>query len=253
MKNFTPKSYYVIGFTNVYYTLWNVTQSVRYSHPENFPYIMETFQYLQNLSQDESTALQKAADFGKLNNKEVIEDFSLRGESSWFERKLSAKYLPDNVFTFGKLYMQEISTCDDIWQLNRARTEEVGETRQQYAHDRLIELNAIELYNNEWMLSSEVKKIKSQAEYDAKAFNHYFSNGERIELNVELIKNFVFEGFYGPTWIYVFQDERGRIVTYKGSKCFGRLEGTIKIKGTIKHDQYKDRPQTLIQRVKVLN
>jgi hypothetical protein len=257
MKNFTPKSYYVVGFTNVYYTLWNVTQSIRYSNSttgEVFPYIVENFTYIQNLSTNELSALQKASELGELNNKEVIEEFTLRGEKSFFERKLSPKYLPDNVFTFGKLYMQDITTCDDVWQLNRARTKEIGETRQQLAHSRLIELNAIQLYNNEWILSTEIQKIKDNAAYEANAFKHYLTDGKRVELNVKLIKNISYDGFYGTTWIYVFQDDNNQIFTYKGTSTFNiDKDNYTKIKGTIKHASYKDKPQTIIQRIKVIN
>lgn len=84
--------------------------------------------------------------------------------------------------------------------------------------------------------------------------------GERLVLNLKLIRCIPHEGNYGTTYIQGFQDEAGNDFTWFGSSPlrYGEEKGynpvsvgdTVTVKGSVKeHSVYKGRKQTILARV----
>lgn len=144
-----------LGFTNHYYTLWNVVTSIRYGRGEVVNGVFNgerwqvtSYNYIQNLSMDFDAAVEKITTIAGDNKWE--EDLSLRGEHGSFERtKRMIESMADWQFTFGKLTSCDIRVSTDVWQLTRAMNEEVGGRRRAYARRRLLELG--ELVRYEWV------------------------------------------------------------------------------------------------------
>lgn len=89
---------------------------------------------------------------------------------------------------------------------------------------------------------------------EAPKVGHFYTDKKRCDFELELHKEFSFDGFYGTTYVQQFKDDKGQLLTYKGSSPLNLEIGeSIKIKATIKHDFYGGQPQTYIQRLKELS
>ena len=96
---------------------------------------------------------------------------------------------------------------------------------------------------------------------DVKESNYIGSIGEKIEINVELIKQawYVINSYKGygteTVWVYTFADENGNNLVWKTSSYPEIEEGKKYIlKGTIKdHNEYKNIKQTIMNRCKFVN
>lgn len=92
----------VIGFTNVYYTLWVVTFFAK----------VENVRYLQNLSVDFGAAQKKAADMLK-PGEELEIDLDLKGESGYnFFRPLAAKRYAPELLAFSRFAGRDMRTIN---------------------------------------------------------------------------------------------------------------------------------------------
>lgn len=187
-----------IGFTTVFYTLWEVNT---YNVLERGKWITRTeHQYFRNLSRDLDAAKAKVAALGAEVQYDV--NLGLRG-ASWFvidvpiEEK-EVKAAKDYTFTFGRMKGQDIRTAGDyitegraifdegvnagtiavydytigqrnaqddkgwkdvVWQLNRAMKSESTSRRRVYARRRLIDLG--ELVRRDWMEKVPVQETIS--------------------------------------------------------------------------------------------
>jgi hypothetical protein len=156
-----------IGFTEVYYTLWEVWEPVKEPVYHNGVLIgTNTFQehfYIQNLSKDFEAAQAKL----KSKGYEFKVDLELRG-SSYFRRltasdiKNREDYYGHDCFSFGRMEGTKFSEATDKWQLWRAYSEEKSARRRTCARRRLIELGALVKYN--WL--QEVWKPLNDDQYD---------------------------------------------------------------------------------------
>lgn len=105
-----------IGFSNKYFTLWNVDTRTEYQNAGGvfLPYQKTYFNYLKNLAMDEKTAKTKAI----LEGVEQFDvDHDLRGKSRSFvtDRAMFSKMPTDKspFFEFGKYAGQKITEIND--------------------------------------------------------------------------------------------------------------------------------------------
>lgn len=241
-----------IGFTNEYFTLWNVSEV--YKVPINAYQWREQqdFVYVQNLSKTLEGA--KAKLQGEFNV-----DLELRGSSTFTRSSEILDSFEVWQFTFGKLIGSDIRTCNDVWQLNRAMNDERGEERKELAKQRLIELGEVIQFDGKWISKETLEFHKEQKRKSELKNGHFFADGEKVELIVELEENFSFDTQFGTCFINVFRDANGRLFKYKGSNppdlyINGEYNpnATYKFKATVKHSEYNGQKETLIQRIKII-
>lgn len=143
-----------MSFANHFYTLWNVWETEDWDRARNIPYIITHYAYCQNLSMNKEEAVKKITAMAAEHSWE--EDLSLKGGSRYYtKRRIAALDLWK--FTFGKLTGQDMRISNDVWQLNRALSEEANGRRRVYARRRLIELG--EMVKYAWQeRSKEIKE-----------------------------------------------------------------------------------------------
>mgnify|MGYP003605985961 FL=1 len=147
-----------IGFSNKYFTLWEVTTTTEFKNFDGLrlPYQKTYFHYLQNLSMDEKEAKRKAI-FKGVENFEI--DFDLYGRNASFSKRqeLFSKIPSDKsfFFEFGRLKGQKIQDCNDFdylfWYFQ--------ETQNEPSKNRLIE-NGFEEIDGQVVHAEHAKKIK---------------------------------------------------------------------------------------------
>lgn len=244
-----------IGFTTEFYTLWEVaepvTEPVYHGDLQVGSVTRQSVTYLQNLSKD----LDKAK--GKLAGEYSI-DLELRGHSS-FSRVLDSNiknredYYPHDCFSFGRMEGMPFAECTDLWQLDRAMTDEKSDVRKENARNRLEELGAIVLFQGEWMHPDEVEKKQHQAYVDSLAKGHNFTNGEKVELEIKRISHFHFNGAYGTTYVEVYATKCGKLVSYMGGSPVAIEDEFVKVTATIKHaTTHENENVTRLLRIKIL-
>lgn len=181
----------VIGFTEVYYTLWEVGEVYQeqiYSMGMVVGSVSkQQVTYIKNLSMD----FEKAK--AKLAGQTFDIDLELRGHSS-FTRVTGTEWIdwethfPQDVFSFGKMQGVPFAEATDLWQLNRAWREEKSARRRANARRRLIELGEVVRYA--W--TEKVTRFKNK--YD-NIYRHKDTN-EVINLGSESILESKYAGEY---------------------------------------------------------
>lgn len=246
-----------LGFTNIYYTLWNVEDPIE---KNNFlcqsVQMVQTCSYIQNLSMDYSKALEKIKKRAGSDKFEI--DLDLKGEYS-FERVVSERSMYQEwQFTFGKLAGNDIRTCEDVWQLNRAVKEEKGERRKVYARRRLIELG--ELVRNPYRSESdgcyirpERLKYLQEKSVGEQVTGHYYTDGERVTIALKRVNGFYYKSVYGNVYIEIYETVDGKPIKYKGSSPLDIGDEFITVIGTVEHGEYKGLPETRLKRMKMAN
>lgn len=227
-----------IGFANQYYTLWNVTKTKVAINP--FQVIERShFTYIQNLSKD----LEKAKE--KISGDFVL-DLELRGDvREFYTDGEPSQEIPESVFKFGKYIYQDITSCKDFdyvkWYYS--------ETDNEFALEVLLK-NGFELVDG---ILYDLDDAEKQKHYLSLKRGHLFENKKRVELKIKTIKAFGFEGYYGYTFIRVYETECGKEVKYMGSNppeiSYEVFEA---VKATIKHDNYNGVDETKLQRISLL-
>jgi len=167
-----------IGFTNVYYTLWNIESEIVY-YPNGYKdsngngsfsnYQKITYTYLQNLSKDEDKALLKAKLKGCTN---LIVDKDLFGRNESFSKQIKLySNLTKNLspfFEFGKYFDKKIYQISDIEYIYWYYTQ----TENRYCKKILLENGYIEYDSN---LISDIEYLKiSEKEKEKKKTNDFY-------------------------------------------------------------------------------
>lgn len=148
-----------IGFTEKYFTLWEVSEPYLKYVNEFEAYEKIDYCFIQNLSLQKDKAIEKA----KSMNCETSEvDYDLKGQKSWCWTS-PLKFIGEEYqFPYGKLLGQDIRTCNDTWQLNRI-------SNNKYARLRLLELGYVEVENIDGILvivtPEESQNIKESIDY----------------------------------------------------------------------------------------
>lgn len=266
-----------LGFTNKFYTLWNVTSEIRYGSGQviDGKFTGECWkethnQFYKNLAMDYDTAVERIKEYaGEL---EWVENLDLRGtngsfRTSEFIGERTVNKLEQYQFSFGKLYGADIREANDVWQLERAMRDENGPRRKAYARRRLIELG--ELIRYDWMdkiyditSSEEMCWIPIKRKYATprqiakfnvdKLGGLFYNNGEKVTLNVKEIVAFQFDGKFGTTYVRKYITDDNKVVEYMGGNPLDiSKEEFTAIKATIKHDNYNGGCTKLL-RIKII-
>jgi len=107
------KTYRRIGFAGTYYTLWDICAYISYGY-DQLPYQTIDYNYIQNLSTDETKAVEKAKLMGATD---LIPDDELFGRNrSWKRQTKLFSEIPKSksfFFEFGKNRGNKIMDCDD--------------------------------------------------------------------------------------------------------------------------------------------
>jgi hypothetical protein len=228
----------VIGFAEQFYTLWEVEKTK--VEINRFQFKEKThFLYIQNLSKDLEIAKSKI-------NEPFEIDTNLRGEKrSFYTEGDPQGVIPDTVFKFGKYQYEEIKNCSDTGYVKWY----YSETNNSHALDLLLK-NGYELIDGVLYDLNEAKKQKHLLNLKR---GHLFNNKERVELKIKTIESFSFEGYYGITYVRIYETECGKEVKYIGGSPLNISDEDFEsVKATIKHDIYEDQNETKIQRIKRL-
>ena len=85
-----------------------------------------------------------------------------------------------------------------------------------------------------------------------KVNGHFFTDGEKVTLELKVITRYGFETQYGWNTVIIFEDVNKRQFKYIGSAPPKLKEGeTVNIKATIKHSEYNYIKETRLQRIKI--
>lgn len=102
----------VIGFTNKYYTLWEVSDPYTYWISKENSVERTDYTYIKNLSMDFDSAKSKVV--GKYDI-----DLDLRGAGSFHRDFRIDPVYGDDEFSFGMLKGEKIAESNDVWQITR--------------------------------------------------------------------------------------------------------------------------------------
>lgn len=272
----TQKIMLVIGFSTQFYTLWNVNRSIEYGAGETVNgqfngrvWERTDYRYECNLSMDLDVAREKIAK--RAGDQPWSEDLSLKGERWHFTKKEITEFAVYQ-FTFGRKTGTDMRTCEDAWQLKRAMNAEASNRRRVVARQRLVELGelvrfphtdqiAIKWDDNdkaiEWKPCRSNWATPKQAEFltarDRKAAmsGHFFTNGQRVTMEIAQIGAFSFETGFGTTFVREYETTDGKLVKYMGANPLDLEDGeVITVTATIKHDNYKGLNETKLLRIK---
>lgn len=104
------------------------------------------------------------------------------------------------------------------------------------------------------IVGSYVRKLEKDAEvkYEKKESNWYGQVKDRVDLELEFQKKWVFDSQWGTTAICKFVDEDGNVFIWKTSNFHIEPGTKCKVRGTIKaHDEKYDVKQTVLTRCKL--
>lgn len=252
-----------IGFTNVYYTLWNVRIDGVYDDKGNLIGNNITSTYLKNLSTDKDKAIAKAKELGATD---LVPDNSLKGYKNftYYQPTEEEKQRKKDLEKQQELDRKENIKTKFIEGKYSGKTfEEVNEIDADYLWWYFSQLYEEDDYNKDSKLIKSVlrNKFKWIREKDDELRRRnkfengkYFEEKEKVEVSVEVLYSESWEGRYGTAFKYRLGYETDKELIYLGSKDLGLKKGDIvTLKGTIKHKQYgTDMYETRIQRVKVV-
>ena len=275
-----------IGFTNKYYTLWEVGEAYEDKRYYNGLCIGSTTKqnvvYIRNLSLDFEKAKSKVK--GEYEIK-----LELKSQSS-FVRILKSdikdreNYYPHDCFSFGKTEGEKIEDCEDVWILNRAYTSERSKRRKVCARRKLIQLGELVKYTwydteyinvnwgkkdelgnclpeniqdhsvrNNYMKPSEIDGYNEFNFYNNLEKGHHFNDGEKVELSIKSLKDrsFAFNAYYGTTFVNYYASKCGKLLKYMGSTPPDIKDEYVSVMATIKHDNYEGENETKLMRIKI--
>jgi hypothetical protein len=253
----------VIGFTNKYYTLWEVSNPYQVQYPTYSVTKVDT-NYLQNLSFDLSSAKQKAK---AIYGVDVEVDDTLRGVSARsFSTEIKREYNPSaeaSVFNFGKYVGSPFSEISDIeYKIWYWRQTKNSENFSQELEDELVQKTALISVNGELLpitdFETSIESRLSQLESDLFPNGHWGVNGEKVVVEGELIDSGFINSRFGGMYTYSIATDEGRYVATSSSDLPLEIGNLVKVSGTIKWVKYwsdwhsKEVIRTELKRVKVL-
>ena len=258
--SFVPNLFIGIGERNHYFTLRENYLHVQYiagvRHAE-----VRSFHHF-NLSQDADEALSKAKEYAEkmaiplYASKEKLEqelkeirrasaeeiarrEEWIRQQQADYEAKLleraeaQRENVRNGVMPFGKHRGEPLESMDAgylSWILNNGIEDPIW-----------VELR-------EWIRAHKPDAVLPVADPD----KHVGEAGQRIELNVVVVKRAYYSSQYGVVYVVSMVDESGAMVVSKG-RFQAEVGERLKIKGSIKdHARYNGQMQSIIQRVKVV-
>ena len=223
-----------IGFTNKYYTLWEVSDPYQ-TFEGVYTVTRQDYTYIQNLSFELDKAQQKAIE--KYGEKLPVDE-ELRGKSRSFSKSLSINVNPDK-FLFGKYKGQNFVDVDDVsykmwyWSATEGTEKESSVLQAELIkRGMFIEFQGefLTLDDFEARLEDEYRKLN-----DALFPNgHYGTNGDRVTIKGEVLSVGSLNSYYGRMYLYrIAVEDVSYFVT--GGRPFDLKEGDmVEVTGRIK-------------------
>lgn len=107
---------------------------------------------------------------------------------------------------------------------------------------------------DELRTESEIKAAIEELIYEPSSSKHIGVVGERVEVEVEVVKAIVSDGYYGRSTFHVMRTPDGDVLTWNTSAKSLEIGATYKLRGTIKENTfYKREAQTVLTRCQILN
>lgn len=154
----------LIGFTNIYFTLWEFTEVLRKNYETGRIEKVSVYTYIQNLSIDKDKAIEKARLHG-VTNLEPDENLKGRNDNSSFEIIHRPSQEDAMYFCFGKYNGMDICKCYDNDYINWYRKQ----TNSKVALEILLEREYVSEYNGEYLTPEEKESaIKYKALLDSR-------------------------------------------------------------------------------------
>lgn len=199
-----------IGFTNKYYTLWEVSDPY-HTFEGMYTVIRQDTTYIQNLSFDLNEAQEKAIE--RYGHKLPVDE-GLRGRTRSFSTVLSRKANP-TLFLFGKYKGQQFVDVNDIdyklwyWSVTKGTDKESDVLIKELMH-----AGAVLPFKDEWLTLDEFEgKIDTMLDALNEALfptGFFGKEGERTNVYGEVLESRHMNTMYGRMFIY-------RIATDEGS------------------------------------
>jgi hypothetical protein len=264
-----------IGFTNVYYTLWSVSEPFKkYDGQNAFSWAMQiSYNYLQNLTMESLEAAEAKVQQMYPGRKYEI-DLDLRGDNgmhfvkTMFKGNDCAQYM----FAVGRLMGEDIRTFDinfSYFKKDQYSGEDKKITTTSYLWITYLKKNADDrtfmdlrraVIARQRMVKEGILVKHTDGKYYtpdqvtrmAQIKGHHGVNGSRVTLNIkEVVKRNSYITGFGTMYIVNYMDVENRLYKYVGNNPPDVLEDYSEVKATIKHDNYKGREETKLQRITV--
>lgn len=265
-----------IGFTNVYYTLWSVSEPFKKYDPQNsFSWAMQiSYNYLQNLTMGSLEEAERKLQQMYPGYKYEI-DLDLRGDhgphfvKTMFKGNDCAQYM----FAIGRLMGQDMRTFDInfryIKDLGNGELKEIttasylwGTYLKKNANDvTLMDLRRAAIARQRMVKEGILVKHEdgkyytpAQIERMAQIKGHHFEDGKRITIILrEVGKRGGYETQYGYNYIVNYIDLENRAYKYIGTNPLSVMEEFTEVKATVKHDNYRGVAETKLKRMALTN
>lgn len=201
-----------IGFTEKYFTLWDVSNEniycVDWQGNSYLSSIRTNNCYLQNLSMDEGKAIEKAKAKGCKN---LMPDTDLYGQKRSFytEKKMDAPAIPDDRFQYGQYKTELISTNEDLkylfWYSNQFSSVYIKNDHQRNIANRILELDSNRCIYKDELIQKETR-----------TFYKIVDKMKSGKIEVQAVSNFKKKdnGFYSVRVVPAYNDEHKRLFSY---------------------------------------
>lgn len=99
------------------------------------------------------------------------------------------------------------------------------------------------------LTDTAVKAAVEAVLYEPSVSEYQGSIGERLEINVKVIKTISLEGYYGLSTLHIFEDADGNIYTWNTASTSLPVDSIYNIKGRVKdHTTFRNTKQTVLTR-----
>lgn len=180
----------------------------------------------------------KAYDNGGKSTVSRVQDYFINNVSDFTVSDFDLKKAEEAIFWVENLSDQEVESSDYLYNIRAIARSGIVEWRTMgFAASIIPAFDKAENSKKVQIISNHVGKIKS-----------------RENFNLQLKNKFEYNGTYGMTYKYIFNDEFGNVIVWSASKPHDFLiGGKYVVRGTIKsHSEFKGIKQTEINRCEIL-
>lgn len=234
----------LLGRTENFYNLWECSQPYPV-YKDLYIQFYQDFNFIQKLSYDIEDARKQIQERYGESSLELNQE--VRGKYKSFSKSIFKKYR-DDVFLFGKYKGNLFNKIHDlsykVWYWGETKG---TEKKSQPLEDYLLEKEVLIPINDSWTTPDKFLKYLRRVSMRLDSFmypdGHYYEDGEKVTLQLKLIKHYTTSTMYGTMQKYVFSDlDETYVIRYNGSLIFPISDGDVVfMEGIIKHDSFFDK------------